>query len=264
MSFDAIAPHYRWLECVTAGSLLQQCRTAFIHELAGSQNILLLGEGRGRFLVPLLRLTPHARITCLDSSARMLELTRSTLNRQNLPEDRIQFIHADVLTLERNGAISSSLAAVPPSTEDGKREEGDTSGEKVCDATSQQAGKPLFKWTPTQPVYDAVASHCFLDCFRPEQLRQIIAIVARMTSPGARWLISDFCVPDAGWQRKRARLILGSLYVFFRVATGLTARRLTPPDHALKQAGFQLKERRLFNHGLLHSDVWSKGAHCSV
>ena len=59
----------------------------------------------------------------------------------------------------------------------------------------------------------------------PEELQQRIAAVARCTSPGARWLIADFCVPDHGWQRLRARLILGGLYACFRIATRLPARR---------------------------------------
>jgi ubiquinone/menaquinone biosynthesis C-methylase UbiE len=216
MSFDAIAPHYRWLEYVTSGSLLQRCRTAFLRELADARDILLLGEGRGRFLVELMRLNPHARITCLDASARMLELTRVTLKQQGLSERWVRWIHADV--------------------------------------TAVTAGTRLSE----QP-FDAVASHFFLDCFRPEQLQQTVALVRPRTLPGARWLISDFYVPDHGWQRLRARLILGCLYAFFRIATYLPARRLFPPDLYLEQAGFGLEQRRWFSFGLLHSDVWVKG-----
>jgi len=58
--------------------------------------------------------------------------------------------------------------------------------------------------------------------------------------------------------RWRARLILWSMYRFFRVATRLPARRLTAPDPFLAEAGFALQARRVFEWGLLHSDCWTK------
>jgi ubiquinone/menaquinone biosynthesis C-methylase UbiE len=219
MSFDAIAPHYRGLETVTAGPLLQRCRTAFLHELPGARHILLLGEGRGRFLLELMRVHPETRITCLDSSTRMLQLSRSAVRKQGLSDDRVTFLQANVLA---------------------------------------GAGDPGARgWQDCE--YDAVASHFFLDCFQPHQLHEVIGRVAGCVTPGARWLISDFCVPESGWRRVRARFILAGLYTFFRIATRLPAQRLTPPDSCLQRAGFQLKLRRHFNFGLLHSDVWQKG-----
>lgn len=233
MSFDGIASHYRWLEWVTAGSLLQRCRTTFLPEIKDARDILLLGEGRGRFLIEIVRQNPNARITCVDASARMLDLTRIELLRRadaaghevegrgrtagfgSTPVDRVRFVHSDIL----NGS-----------------------------------------WCGGSPAYDAVASHFFLDCFRPDQLEQIVSMVAAATIPGGRWLISDFCVPERGWQRVRARLILAGLYAFFRVMTRLPATRLTAPDALLKSAGFRLRDRRRYNHGLLHSDLWVDGS----
>ena len=215
MSFDGIAPHYGWLEAVTAGALLQRCRTAFIAEVADARNILLLGEGRGRFLVELMRLNSAARITCVDASIRMIECMRDTVRRDHLPVERVTFLHADLLV--------TTLGVHP------------------------EAGS-----------FDAVASHFLLDCFPPHPLQQVVSAVGRCVAPGARWLVSDFCVPDGGWQRVRARMVLAVLYAFFRMVTRLPARRLTPPDDALRGAGFQLKQRRLFNGQLLHSDVWQQ------
>lgn len=235
MSFDAIAPHYRWMEFVTAGSLLQRCRMAFLAELQAARNILLLGEGRGRFLVELLAVNPEARVTCVDASARMLEFMRACVRKRNLPEARVRFVHMDLLR-------TKSSAAVPAALGFGRRD--------AC-ATLDGAASCI------EP-YDAVASHFFLDCFRPDQLESIAAVISQCTVPGARWLISDFCVPGRGWKRLRARLILASLYAFFRAVTHLPASRLTPPDEILQRAGFRLKQRIRFNLGLLHSDLWIK------
>jgi ubiquinone/menaquinone biosynthesis C-methylase UbiE len=98
MSFDVLAPHYRWMECVSAGEKLQQCRTAFLDRVAGANKVLILGEGNGRFLVECRRKLPRAEITCVDGSARMLALARERVARRVGDCGRIDFVCANALT----------------------------------------------------------------------------------------------------------------------------------------------------------------------
>jgi len=100
MSFDVLAPHYRWMELVSAGEKLQRCRTAFLARVPRANNILILGEGNGRFLLECRRQFPRAAITVVDASARMIDLARKRLARQGVKEDQINFIRADALTWE--------------------------------------------------------------------------------------------------------------------------------------------------------------------
>jgi ubiquinone/menaquinone biosynthesis C-methylase UbiE len=96
MSFDLLAPHYRWMEFVLAGDKLQRCRTAFLDRVAESRKILILGEGNGRFLRECRRKSPHAKITCVDASARMLALARERAG-QGAGREPIDFVCADAL-----------------------------------------------------------------------------------------------------------------------------------------------------------------------
>ncbi len=98
MSFDVLAPHYRWMELVSAGEMLQRCRTAFLRRVPAVENILILGEGNGRFLLECRRRFPDATITVVDASARMIELARKRLARQGVTNRSIDFIRADALT----------------------------------------------------------------------------------------------------------------------------------------------------------------------
>ena len=98
MNFDTLAPHYRWMEFVLAGGKLQRSRTAFLDQVADARDILILGEGNGRFLVECRRRLPDARITCVDSSARMLGLARSRLKRAGLSANPVTFVRADALS----------------------------------------------------------------------------------------------------------------------------------------------------------------------
>lgn len=97
MSFDVLAPHYRWMEFVLAGNKLQCCRTAFLDRVAGARKVLIVGEGNGRFLLECRRWLPGAKILCVDASARMLDMARRRLARHRQDCERVQFVRADAL-----------------------------------------------------------------------------------------------------------------------------------------------------------------------
>jgi len=123
-------------------------------------------------------------------------------------------------------------------------------------AVGQFLHADILDWTPPPGEFDLIVSHFFLDCFRPAELDQLIPRLASAAAPGTRWLLADFHQPPSGPAKWRARAILESMYLFFRVAAELSAARLTPPDALLERHGFALRERRLFEWGLLHSDLW--------
>jgi ubiquinone/menaquinone biosynthesis C-methylase UbiE len=106
MSFDSLAAHYRWMEFVLAGDKLQVCRTAFLGDVHDAKNVLILGEGNGRFLVECRRDLPGSSITCLDASAKMLGLAKHRLESCGLSLKQVEFIHADALQwTPRQGAF---------------------------------------------------------------------------------------------------------------------------------------------------------------
>ncbi len=95
MSFDSIAPFYRWLETIAFGNSLQNARIAFLDRIGAPKRVLIVGEGNGRFLDALLQKHPALNIDCVDASARMLHLA-SKVARDN--SAHVQFLQKDVLT----------------------------------------------------------------------------------------------------------------------------------------------------------------------
>jgi ubiquinone/menaquinone biosynthesis C-methylase UbiE len=98
VSFDLVAPHYRWLEAIAFGNALQRARTCWINTLARPKRTLILGEGDGRFLCELVRAYPKIDVDCIDASEAMLQLARARLYRMH-PEScsRVNFIREDIL-----------------------------------------------------------------------------------------------------------------------------------------------------------------------
>ena len=72
MSFDLLAPHYRWMEAVLAGDKLQRCRVHWLDSVRHCRRALLVGEGNGRFLEACVDRLPKTQFTIVDASAKML------------------------------------------------------------------------------------------------------------------------------------------------------------------------------------------------
>ena len=83
MNFDRLAPHYDWLEALTAGETLQRVRTAWLPELRDRKRILSVGEGHGRFAAACAATHPTAELTCVEASAGMLR--RAQARVRSLP-----------------------------------------------------------------------------------------------------------------------------------------------------------------------------------
>lgn len=211
MSFDAIAPHYRWMEWVLAGEKLQRCRTQFLDEIPVPRKILLVGEGHGRCLIECVRRFPDARITCVDASAAMLVETRRRLQSAGLAECWVEFVQADAL-----------------------------------------------EWKLAANTYDLLITNFFLDCFPADELERVIARLSTAATADANWLLADFQTPAGGVKRIRARLILWTMYAFFRAVARLPARRLVEPDSFLRRTGFELHRRTEAEWSLLHSTWWRR------
>ena len=97
--FDNLAPWYHFLETISFGNRLQQCRISQLAELNEVTNILILGDGNGRFLESLLKSNSNAEIESLDISRKMIRLATARIN--TLPKNsRVVFIHSDVFDWE--------------------------------------------------------------------------------------------------------------------------------------------------------------------
>lgn len=92
-NFDGLAGLYRWMELATCGPWLARCRFAFLGDLGGAQNALILGDGDGRFAAGFLRANPLVRIRAIDASPAML---RALVRRAGPHAHRVTTEAADI------------------------------------------------------------------------------------------------------------------------------------------------------------------------
>ena len=132
-----------------------------------------------------------------------------------------------------------------------------------CEAASPNIAPRLqihhtdaLTFSPAQgKKYDLVVTHFFIDCLTQPDLEIFIHRIAPALTPGALWLVSDFRIPS-GPMRLPAKIIVRTLYLAFRILTGLRTTHL--PDHAtpLTHAGLA----RISHHhrlaGTLTAELW--------
>ncbi len=111
----------------------------------------------------------------------------------------------------------------------------------------------------TQPAipYDLVVTHFFLDCLTQPEVDLLAARIAPHLAPGALWLVSDFRIPTGPWALP-ARILVRSLYLAFRMLTGLRVTALPDHESALTHAGLtRIAQHRSFA-GILTTELWSR------
>jgi SAM-dependent methyltransferase len=91
--FDGVARIYHALEVAAFGGALQRARTTFLDCLTACRDVLVLGDGDGRFLRALLDAAPNVHVHSVDASTSMLSLAE----RRVRPADRVRvtFEHMD-------------------------------------------------------------------------------------------------------------------------------------------------------------------------
>jgi len=111
--------------------------------------------------------------------------------------------------------------------------------------------------------YDLVVTHFFLDCFTTAELQDMAARIRPRLRPGARWVISEFAIPE-GPASIPAKVVVRGLYAAFHLLTGLKVTRL--PDHAaaLRACGLVLLHQRRWLGGLVVSEMWEAQATTSA
>lgn len=112
------------------------------------------------------------------------------------------------------------------------------------------------KWEPPGAPYDLIVTHFFLDCLTTGEIAALATRLRACVTPSALWVVSEFAIPRGWFGWLVARPLIATLYLAFRLLTGLQIRRLPEHRTALGQSGFILARLHHSLGGLLVSELW--------
>ncbi len=92
MNFDGLAHFYTGLERVACGNAMQRGREALLERASGARHVLILGEGPGSTLEPLMQLEPPPhQVTVIEPSHQMRALCVRRLQKTR-QTGRVRFL----------------------------------------------------------------------------------------------------------------------------------------------------------------------------
>ena len=107
--FDGIATHYDFLNHLLSFNIDRTWRRKAVHCLkCNPTNVLDLATGTGDLAILLAKHYPHAHITGIDLSEKMLELGRKKIQKKRL-ENRISLLQGDAQKLPFNNGSFDAL-----------------------------------------------------------------------------------------------------------------------------------------------------------
>lgn len=218
-SFDSIARAYRWLEYLSFGTMLERCRFRYLEECMESRQALILGDGDGRFTARLFANNPVLRADAVDLSPAMLT------------------------QLERRAARATIKSC-------STRQPKETRLRTFC--------ADVRHFSPASGEYDLVVSHFLLDCLTDRDVQELVKHVVPRLAPQSLWLVSEFSVPEKGWRRTAAQMLIRWLYFAFRKLTHLQVRQIPDYAAALTCCGFRRRLRSSFLGGILSAELWER------
>ena len=106
MSFDRVANYYAWMEKIIFGYDLEKIRNVHLKLIDDEESILLLGDGDGRFLKKISETGADGLIVSLDSSSKMIELSRKRLQNTDL---EVQYFCQKIKNFEKLESFKPDL-----------------------------------------------------------------------------------------------------------------------------------------------------------
>jgi tRNA (cmo5U34)-methyltransferase len=107
---------------------------------------------------------------------------------------------------------------------------------------------------PAGFVADVVITHFFFDLFDDRQLDQVVRKIDVHTKPGSAWIACDFVKTKSMWQR----ILLKSMYLFFRISARLKNRSLPNWQQTLRENGYAELDRQEFYHRFIQACIFRK------
>jgi ubiquinone/menaquinone biosynthesis C-methylase UbiE len=100
--------------------------------------------------------------------------------------------------------------------------------------------------------FQVIITNFYFDMFLPHSLAKVITHLKLLLAEDGAWLVTDFLGQHKWWQR----LLLKTMYVFFRVASNIEASAISDWQQHLYDEGLRCQRRKLFFHGFISSTIF--------
>jgi ubiquinone/menaquinone biosynthesis C-methylase UbiE len=104
---------------------------------------------------------------------------------------------------------------------------------------------------PPSVKFDAVIANFYFDVFTQRQLADVVTKIRLSLQTESRWIVTDF-IDNRWWQK----LLLKTMYRFFRIACSLESQQLPEWDSLMEKSKVIEIESKLFYRGFIKTILY--------
>ncbi|RKR81444.1 methyltransferase family protein [Mucilaginibacter gracilis] len=108
--------------------------------------------------------------------------------------------------------------------------------------------------TPTAETFDVVITPFLFDNFTEETLEKVFQHIHSQLKPKGLWLCTDFKLTGPLWQK----LLLKSMYVFFKILCGIETLKLPAIDKQFSKHGYKTIAAKTFYGKFIMSTIYQR------
>lgn len=104
---------------------------------------------------------------------------------------------------------------------------------------------------------DVVITPFVLDVFNEDEIKLVFQYLNLTLKKKGKWIWTDFYLPS-GSMRPLAIILIQSMYLFFRLVSNISAKKLPDVERYFHQYDYQLLLKRAFIRGIVQSRLYEK------
>jgi ubiquinone/menaquinone biosynthesis C-methylase UbiE len=110
---------------------------------------------------------------------------------------------------------------------------------------------------PVHKDYDVIITQFFLDSFEGEDLEEMFLRLDSHLRKSGLWLVADFQTSN-DWNKNWQKMLLSIMYLFFKLAVGISAHKLENFQQLFQQLGYHLKTNKSYYAAFIFSSTFQK------
>tara|TARA_Y100000758_G_C16025340_1_gene412631 strand:- start:588 stop:1220 length:633 start_codon:yes stop_codon:yes gene_type:complete len=110
---------------------------------------------------------------------------------------------------------------------------------------------------PPSFIPDVIGAHFFFDCFSEDEILVILGRISSWCKKQTKLIVSDFSIPEEqSLGRFIAKVLVWKMIIFFRIFTGISARKLPKIGKLLSKMRYKCLKKVTLRDGFLCSWIW--------
>jgi tRNA (cmo5U34)-methyltransferase len=101
--------------------------------------------------------------------------------------------------------------------------------------------------------FDVIVTHCLLDMYDDPSLQALVGQLCMGLQPAGIWYFSDFSKVEVGPMKPVSKVLIWTMYRFFRVACGIQAEKLPDFEKAFRENNLQQTASKVFFGGMIRA-----------